>query len=590
MDQPAARVGDGAAAGALTPSAALDRFFDVYFRQRPVTATFTGLHRYDDRLPDWSPEGLERSRAEMAVLRADLRRAGLPADADVRAFPADVDLALADATLEIAMAEYDSGRFVHSNPTLWTGEAIFGALSLLTRDFAPLGTRVEHARARLESTPHFLAQARHAILRAPKRWLAKATGECGTAVTLLREALPAWLAALDRDDAAAGADLEGLAGAADIAAKGFDDFRRWLGEFDTPGWPVPSSDPEWGESPSRERVGEEMLSLLLRRGHWVATPPAELLREAQDALDEATARLGTLCVPYGGWAAVQDLLAAQHPTADRWLARFGERWQQCRDASETYALVTWPEAPLRYVPYPALVKDAAPQLYYLHYRSPAPFDPVGTFDYVVPGLDDLAPAQVEARLRTWNDSVITLNHVVHHGAIGHHVQNHHAYRSASRIGRVAAVDAACRISMFVGGSLAEGWACYVCDLMDEIGFLTPLEAVAQQHTRVRLAARAVADLTLHLGQSDIPGITAHYEDRAMTAPAAARAEAVRNSMYPGAAVMYWLGTREIHRLRREMARREGDAFSPRRFHDRLLSYGAIPVPLISRLMLGEAAS
>ena len=202
MDQPAARVGDGA--GALTPSAALDRFFDVYFRQRPVTATFTGLHRHDDRLPDWSPEGLDRSRAEMAALRADLRRAGLPADGDVVAFPADVDLALADATLEIAMAEYDSGRFVHSNPTLWTGEAIFGALSLLTRDFAPLATRVEHARARLEATPHFLAQARHAILRAPKRWLAKATGECGTAVTLLREALPAWLAALDRDDAAGG--------------------------------------------------------------------------------------------------------------------------------------------------------------------------------------------------------------------------------------------------------------------------------------------------------------------------------------------------------------------------------------------------
>ncbi len=354
--------------------------------------------------------------------------------------------------------------------------------------------------------------------------------------------------------------------------------------------PVPPSAPEWGESPSRERVGEEMLSLLLRRGHWVTTPPADLLGEAQDALDDATARLGTLCVPYGGWAAVQDLLAARHAPADRWLARFGDRWQQCRDASETYALVTWPEAPLRYVPYPALVKDAAPQLYYLHYRSPAPFDPVGTFDYVVPGLDDLAPAQVEARLRTWNDSVITLNHGVHHGAIGHHVQNHHAYRSASRIGRVAAVDAACRISMFVGGSLAEGWACYVCDLMDEIGFLTPLEAVAQQHTRVRLAARAVADLTLHLGRSDIAGITAHYEDRAMMTPAAARAEAVRNSMYPGAAVMYWLGTREIHRLRREVARRDGDAFSPRRFHDRLLSYGAIPVPLISRLMLGEAAS
>lgn len=588
MDQPAAGVGGGP--DAPTPSAALDRFFEAFYRHRPVTATFTGLHQFDDRLPDWSPEGLDRMRAEMALLRADLRRAGLPADADVRAFPADVDLALADATLEIAIAEYDSGRFVHSNPTLWTGEAIFGVLSLLTRDFAPLSTRLEQAHARLDAIPHFLAQARHAILRAPKRWLAKATGECATASTFLREALPPWVALRRGDETPNRGDRASLTGAAEAAAQAFDEFRAWLGEFDAPGWPVPSSDPEWGESPSRERVGEEMLSLLLRRGHWVTTSPRDLLIEAEDALDEATARLANLTVRYGGWAAVQDLLAAQHPSAHRWLARFHERWQQCRDASEAYTLVTWPDAPLRYVPYPALVKDAAPQLYYLHYRSPAPFDPPATFDYVVPGLDDLPPAQLEARLRQWNDSAITLNHVVHHGAIGHHVQNHHAYRSASRIGRVAAVDAACRISMFVGGSLAEGWACYVCDLMDEIGFLTPLEAVAQQHTRVRLAARAVADLRLHLGETDIAGVTAHYEDRAMMAPAAARAEAVRNSMYPGAAVMYWLGTREIHRLRAEVARREGEAFSPRRFHDRVLSYGAIPVALISKLMLAEAAS
>jgi hypothetical protein len=40
MGDTAARVGAAGAAGA-----ALDRFFDTFYRQRPVTATFTGLHR-----------------------------------------------------------------------------------------------------------------------------------------------------------------------------------------------------------------------------------------------------------------------------------------------------------------------------------------------------------------------------------------------------------------------------------------------------------------------------------------------------------------------------------------------------------------
>ena len=274
------------------------------------------------------------------------------------------------------------------------------------------------------------------------------------------------------------------------------------------------------DAPStRDSAGPALLELLLRRGHYVTTPVSELLAQATAALDEAAARLEAMSSPHGGWPAVQELLAAQHPPADRYLARFDERWRACWQAAYDYKLVTWPMAPLRYVPIPAHTRAAAPSLYYLNYRSPAPFDPFGMFDYVVPAIDGLSGDALEARLRAVNDSVITLNHVVHHGAIGHHVQNHHAYKGRSRVGKVAAVDTANRIALFSGGSLAEGWACYVCDLMEEIGFLTPLERIAQQHTRLRIAARAVADLSLHTGRMSVPGAAAHYESRAFMAAA-----------------------------------------------------------------------
>jgi len=179
--------------------------------------------------------------------------------------------------------------------------------------------------------------------------------------------------------------------------------------------------------------------------------------------------------------------------------------------------------------------------------------------------------------------VITLNHVVHHGAIGHHVQNYYAYRGASEIGRVAAVDCASRIGMFLGGTMAEGWACYATDLMDECGFLTPEESVSQQHTRARLLARAVVDIGLHERSMDFDAAVAVYRDRIGMPHQAAVGEACKNSMFPGTALMYWLGTDGIHALRRDRERIEGSAFSRRRFHDRLLSYGSIPVPLIARI-------
>jgi uncharacterized protein (DUF885 family) len=134
--------------------------------------------------------------------------------------------------------------------------------------------------------------------------------------------------------------------------------------------------------------------------------------------------------------------------------------------------------------------------------------------------------------------------------------------------------------MFLGGTMAEGWACYATDLMDEVGFLTPDEALSQQHTRARLLARAAVDIGLHNGSLTFGDAVAVYRDRIGMPPEAATAETCKNSMFPGTAVMYWLGTDGLHRLRRERERIEGAAFSLKRFHDHVLSFGSIPVPLV----------
>lgn len=558
MGEPAARV---------SARQALDAFFDAYYRRRPVTATFTGVHAYDAALPDWSQEGLGEAIDEMRALRRTLASAGCPADADAAAFPDDIDLALADGFLEIQIAEHEGASLYRSNPAYWTGEAIFGVLSLVTRDFAPIHERLTDAAARLEAIPAFLREGRRTLVHHRPAMDARARRECAAVVPLFGRALPDWAAA----QPAPAAVRDRFKDASVAAARAFAEFDDWLGQR-----------PRSASAPAPQ---DALLSLLLRRGHWVDSAPAALLAEARAALDDAVARLETLARPHGGWPAVQDQLAARDPSADGYLARYHAVWEACRAAAEAADLVTWPDAPVRYVPIPAHTRDAAPHLYYLFYRSPAPFDRLPVHDYVVTPIEaTLPPAAIAERLRAANDSVITLNHVVHHGAIGHHVQNHHAYRGVSRIGQVAAVDAASRIGMFCGGSMAEGWACYACDLMEEIGFLTPLESVAQQQTRVRLAARAVVDLALHTGRMTTTGAVALYRDRAGMSEAAASAEAVKNSMFPGAAVMYWLGTRGLHDLRARTRRAEGAAFSLRRFHDRVLAHGSIPVALVARLM------
>src|SRR6188508_252334 len=100
---------------------ALDAFFEGFYRRRPVTATFTGIHDYDHVLPDFSPEVIQSARDEMCQLRRRLAEAGLGVlhseELRSRDWPA-IDGALADSVLEVKLAEDESLHFVRGNPSL----------------------------------------------------------------------------------------------------------------------------------------------------------------------------------------------------------------------------------------------------------------------------------------------------------------------------------------------------------------------------------------------------------------------------------------------------------------------------------------
>jgi hypothetical protein len=585
---------------------AIDGFFDHYYGRRPVNATFTGVHGYDDQLPDWSLDGLAAMDDEMRSLGDQLAAEyPAPASASASAFRSSPDLLdaeLARGFLEIQRAENASLHGPRGNPSLWTGEAIFSIIALMIRDFAPVEERIARAEARLGRIRDFLRDrsAKMTLIidepgvavgfapvigpdepngtldwrrPIPKAWADKARRECEGAIVLLTEGIERWSAAAKLGNK----DAFRLHDAAADARTAFRMFATRLGLH-------PAAPDE------AMACGPDFYDLLLARGHQCARSRADLLVEANERFAAERARLDAMARDVAGsWDNVQEQLAAAHPTPDEYFGAFGETWNACRARALEANAVSWPDDwPIRYVPYPGWTADAAPYLYYLHYRSPAPFDPYTTHDYVVPRLP-ADGADLERHLRVWNHSTIKLNHVVHHGAVGHHVQNWHAYhQQRSRIGKVAGVDCASRIGMFCGGTMTEGWACYATQLMEELGFLTPLERVAEQHSRVRFLARAIVDIELHQGTMSFAEATRFYAEQVGMSADAARGEVVKSSMFPCTALMYWLGTQSILDLRDEMKRREGPRFSLLRFHGELLGFGAVPVPLVARIMTKPA--
>jgi hypothetical protein len=546
----------------------LDRFFASYYRHRPVNATFIGVHEYDGRLPDFSAAGVGDTLADMQDLLAGLE--ALPAEPLTRM--ERIDRELAQGFLRIQMWEYESSHFQRGNPCTYTGEAIFGIIALFLMAFAPLEQRVESAIQRMEQIPRFLRQARANLHQSPPAWTERAIRECRGALIFLSNGIEL----LAHDEAIHEPRLSAAAGRAAAAFQAFQDYLET----------------ELRHRPSGGYAcGEAAFDLYMRSGHALDMSAEEIVEYAEAQMLETEAYLKDHAPDFGAQARQEVLarLADEHPTAETYYDCYTELWTACRDLTMAKDLLTWPDFPIRYVLQPHWAREAAPYLYFLFYRAPAAFNHPPVHQYLVTPLDlTRSAAEQEKLLRSINDSVIKLNHVVHHGSIGHHVQNWHAYRSASRIGQVAAVDCASRIAMFCGGTMAEGWACYATDLMQEAGFLSPLEAYAERQSRLRMAARAVVDVRLHQGRFSLEEAAAYYERRADMGQEAARGEAVKNSMYPGAAMMYLIGADRIHQCRERVAQQEGTSFSLQGFHDRFLAYGSLPVALICAQMEGEA--
>jgi uncharacterized protein (DUF885 family) len=103
-------------------------------------------------------------------------------------------------------------------------------------------------------------------------------------------------------------------------------------------------------------------------------------------------------------------------------------------------------------------------------------------------------------------------------------------------GRIAHIDVASRIAFFCGGTMAEGWACYATDLIAETGGMTDMERLAHRRSRMRMCARAIVDVELHNRRMTLTDAAEFYQTSGME-PSAARGEALKNSMFPGAAMM-----------------------------------------------------
>jgi uncharacterized protein (DUF885 family) len=142
-------------------------------------------------------------------------------------------------------------------------------------------------------------------------------------------------------------------------------------------------------------------------------------------------------------------------------------------------------------------------------------------------------------------------------------------------------------SILASGAFIEGWALYAERLSAEMGlYRTPLERFGAWESEAHRAARLVVDTGLHaFGWTRQQSIDMLIT-RAGLSRLDAEIETDRYIAWPGQALSYMIGQREILALRAQLEARDGDRFDHRAFHDAVIGHGSLPLTVLREQLPG----
>ena len=547
-----------AAATSATPSrvSAWDDYvtalLESEFEADPPTAVWAGRHEFDGRLPDWSRDGIDREIRRLHAQRERaLRFSDDALDAD-RRFERDYVVATLDGTL----FWLESADSPFRDPTYYSDG--LDPNVYVAREYAPLADRLRAYIKFAKAIPSAAEQIRRNVRTPmPRTYVQVGRITFGGLATFYEEEVPAIFASVA--DAGLQADLRQANAGAIAAMRGLD---AWLAAQEA-------------TATDRFALGAEKFSEMLRRTELIDVPLPQLKAVAERDLARNFAALHAACEVYAPGQSDESCVAKMQ--ADKPDGAAVERAQaqlaRLKAFVEENAIVTIP------APDEAKVAEApAYERWNLAYvRIPGPYEKnLSATYYISPPDPAWTQAEQDAYIPGKASLLITS---VHEVWPGHFLQFLHSNRSKSKVGQI-----------FTNYAFNEGWAHYAEEMMWEAGLGQgdPETHIGQLSGALLRDVRLLSTIGLHTGGMTVAESETLFREKAFQDPGNARQQAARGTFDPGYG-NYTLGKLMIMKLRSDWTATRGGRSAWKAFHDKFLSYGAPPVPLVRRAMLGEAA-
>lgn len=530
----------------------VNHYIESYFAANPAAAVDAGRHEFDGRLPDWSPSAL---RKEVAWLHEERNKAVSidPAKLDDRR-RFEREYLLAVITNELLWLEAAEEPF--KNPTFYSGAVDPDVY--ISREYAPLDQRMKAYVSYAKAIPGSVQQIR-ANLRTPlpRTYAEFGKNTFGGLATYYANDVPKVFSSVN--DPQLQAEFRA---ANETAIRAMKHLEAWF-------------EAQRANATEEFALGPELFRRMLRETEGVDIPVDQLETIGRQDLDRNLAALREACGVYAPGKAIPECIAAAQKTKPQGSPVEGAR----RQLTDLKAFLL--EKEIVSVPgtEEARVGEAPPyrRWNFAYIAIPGPYEKnLPSTYYIAPPDPSWSQAEREAYIPGEADLLFTS---VHEVWPGHFLQFQHSNRAGSKFGQ-----------LFGSYAFWEGWAHYTEEMMWEAGLGNgdPEVRIGQLVNALMRNVRYLSAIGLHTNGMTVEQSERMFRDFAYQDPGNARQQAARGTFDP-AYLNYTLGKLMIRKLREDWTATRGGRAAWQAFHDRFLSYGAPPIPLVRRAMLGPNA-
>jgi uncharacterized protein (DUF885 family) len=216
------------------------------------------------------------------------------------------------------------------------------------------------------------------------------------------------------------------------------------------------------------------------------------------------------------------------------------------------------------------------------FQPAPPLEPqLGAFYWITPIPKEWPKPRIESKLREYNFYKLKLL-TIHEAMPGHYVQFEYANDVQPQPRRLLR-------ALYGSGTYVEGWAEYAAEVVLEAGFLdqAPELWLTFLKQELRVVSNAILDVRLHTkGMTDQQALDLMIKEtfqETEEATAKLRRAKLSSCQLP----TYYVGWRDLVRVRDHYRRFRGADFRVAEFNERVLKAGAVPLPVLARLLTGS---